>query len=100
MTLADELRGIRPHITVTGRYVMTPDHDGVEFMPEIPRMTALREWVKTAGQFTSFDVGEALGINRYKASHYLCELHREGAVRKIGEMPSIGGRKAYMYEAA
>lgn len=100
MTLADELRGVKPRITVTGRVVIQPDEDTEAFMPDIPRRTALREWVKTAGRFTSFDAAEAVGIDRYNASQYLTDFQRGGLILKVGELPGTTGRKAFVYEPA
>ena len=101
MTLADELRGIRPRVTcIPKRVELEPPEHANSFLPDLPRRQALREWIKTAGRFTYHDAMDAVVIDKGHATQYLTDFHRSGLIRKVGTMPSMGGRKAAIYEAA
>lgn len=100
MTLAEELMGLRPLVPLSpGRIVSRDDLEDQPYRPDLPRATALTEWVKTAGQFTSMDAAEAVAIHRGNASQYITTLHRKGVIRKVGEVRGDEGKPSWIYEA-
>jgi predicted ArsR family transcriptional regulator len=100
MTLADELMGKRPPVNLSpGRVVIREEAGDGPYRPDLPRATALAEWVKDAGRFTSQDAADAVEIHRGNASQYLTNLQRKGAIRKVGEIQGEGVKPAWIYEA-
>lgn len=82
MTLADELRGIRPHKILTGR-VISNDDPVKSFTVEI-----FREWINTVDDFTVEDVCLAFDCSSTRAR---LVIHRE---RDASRIERCGGRKS------
>lgn len=90
LNLADELRGLKPCKTVTGRLVMNDD----PIPPPKPRSRItswdqVKDYVdKAHGEFSPMDIALETGIKRTVVSEYLSRLKRAGKIRKVGYITS------------
>lgn len=84
MNLADELLGIKPHKTLTGRVINNDDPEPVR--SEIPALHRVRHFVeKTDGPFSPLDVALEIGITRAVASQYLNRFFaKRGLIKRAG----------------
>jgi hypothetical protein len=91
MTLAEELRGIKPRITSPGRFVSHDDPEPKSPQYVTPRTLAFDAWIKDAGSFIAWDAMLALRLDRRQVRENTLRCIREGTLMIVGELPRRNG---------
>lgn len=84
MTLADELLGIRPHITVTGKYVCHDDP------VQSVTVESFREWAAEQDEFTVNDLQAAFDCAKSRAASLVEHERRVDRIEVVGRRKSLG----------
>lgn len=98
MTLADELRGVTPHVTLRGVVVSNDDPIEETDEPE-DRIAIMRERFDRA-EFTHREVGELFGLNFKGSAAYVGRLAANGTIASWGLAPGRGGRRLKLWKFA
>jgi response regulator of citrate/malate metabolism len=86
---ADELLGITPQKTATGRVICNDDPPEVERPPaKSEAMARVKAFIQKAeGEFSAHDIVEECGVSRSAVATYLSRFARGGWIRKVGYLP-------------
>lgn len=96
MTLADELRGIKPCITSPARYVS--HDDPVEPSETVLISSEILEWAN--GAFTARDVANVFGVHVKTASACVARMSEKGILVCVGQEMQTGGRPMRVWRKA